>query len=119
VNGADYYLNLLKAARGQPSKAAPTGAMPSRSKAPQGGSYANLMKGGSDADSAQAWDDGRSGYGDQMRARASAVEAAQRQEASAKQEKGYAVMQKIQNRAIRSVSADNVRAFTEAQLVSA
>lgn len=119
VNGADHYLNLLKAARGLPSKAAPTGAMPSRIKVSQGGSYANLMKGASDADSAQAWDDGRSGYGDQMRARASAVEAAQRQEASARQEKGYAMLQRVQNRAIRSTSADNVRAFTEAQLVSA
>jgi len=135
VKGADYYLNLLKQARGQAGKAPPAGAMPTRSKASQGGSCGNLVRrnsGGADEDwdsDMRHCDDGRSGYAHQMRARASVVEAAQRQEETARHEKGYAVLQKVQMRAMkapsRTSSTDSARAkgaadlFSEAQLVSA
>lgn len=106
VKSADYYLNLLKAARGTAGKAAPPG------KAGQAGSP-NLPRKGSEGGGggAQAWGDGRAAYGDQMRARAKVVEATQKQEEGARYDRGCAVLHRVQQRAAqapsRSASADS------------
>merc|ERR1711871_1556564 len=83
VKSADYYLDLLKAARGHGGKSG---------KNKVGQSCDSPSGGGG----AQAWSDGGAGYAEQMRLRASVVEATQRQEETAKYERGYAALQCVQ-----------------------
>jgi len=45
------------------------------------------------------------GYGQQMRQRAADVQAAQRREEGAREERGYAVLQRVQNRALQVSSS--------------
>jgi len=89
VAPTDYYLELLKAARGQ-------GKPP-----PKGGAGAD---GSAAAGAAVAWDDGQRGYADQLRRRANDVEATQRREEGARYERGYAVLQRVQQRGLQARS---------------
>lgn len=90
LNSANHYLDLLKQARSGPA--------PAR---------------GRDGADAEAWaappPDG-SGYAREMRQRASAVEALQKKERGMREERGYAVLQRVQQRALqaapRSASCD-------------
>lgn len=102
VKSADYYLDMLKAARGQKSSSSVCKSKPG---------------GGDGAGAAQAWSDG-SGYAEQMRMRANAVEATQREEASARYERGYAALQRVQQRAMHAPSRSVSRDSAPAQLVS-
>lgn len=70
VKSTDYYLDLVKAARGQ----ANAKGVPAK----------------------------QDGYGDRMRQRASDVEVEQRKEADEREERGYAVLQRVQQRALNA-----------------
>lgn len=105
VQPTDYYLDMLKAGRGNGDK-----------KAAPGGIAGGRGRGDDDSGAVApaAWDDGaaRGGYAAQMRQRASDVEATQRREEGVRQEKGYAVLQRVQMRALqaappRSISVDS------------
>ncbi|CAE7728281.1 unnamed protein product [Symbiodinium pilosum] len=72
VNSASYYLEALKAARGQPSRGAGRPAPGSR------------------------------GYAEQMRLRAEDVEAKQREEQDTRMERGYAALQRVQQRGMQA-----------------
>jgi len=98
VRPADYYLNLLKAARGQAGKGAATGAAAAgRNKASPASNASPITRKASGGVGTEAFDldpameklinDGRTGYGDQMRARADELVEVQRQEENARQAK--------------------------------
>jgi len=120
VKSADYFLNLLKAARGQVGKAAPPGAMAAQSKAGQGASGPSpARRRPGDDDGTEAWGDGRSGYADQMRARAGVVEAAQKQEEGARFDRANAVLQRVQQRAAQAPSRSTSTDSAPGRLISA
>lgn len=106
VKPADYYLDLLKAARGVGNKA------PSVSKGKPGAPFQKACAG-------EAWSDAAVGYAEQMRVRASVVEATQKQEESAKYERGYAALQRVQQRALQVPSRSASTDSAPAQLISA
>lgn len=102
VAPTNYYLELLKAARGKGKPAPASGASPGYSAA-RGGDESSA--GGA----ALAWEDGQRGYADQLRRRADDVQATQRREEGARYERGYAVLQRVQQRGLqaRSHSTDS------------
>ncbi|CAE8594937.1 unnamed protein product [Polarella glacialis] len=90
VNSTDYYLDAMKAARGGGQKGGqkPAGNKPAVRTTPN-----------------------KEGYADQARQHASDVEVRQREEEGARQERGYAVLQRVQQRAaqaspLRGMSCD-------------
>jgi hypothetical protein len=99
VQPAEFYLNKLRAARGRDGKPAPT---QSHSSPPRKSSGAMLV---SESATPNAWDD--PAFVDQTRLRARAVEATQRQEEGARQERGYAALQRVQQRAAQAPSRSN------------
>merc|ERR1712183_770420 len=93
----DYYLNQIKAARGlsEDGKQKPVAVASS----PKGGSNGHAA--------ARATDASSGGYGKQVRQRASDIEAEQRREEGARIERGCAVLQRVQQRATRTSSAES------------
>eukprot|EP00747_Dinoflagellata_sp_TGD_P219321 gnl/TRDRNA2_/TRDRNA2_91451_c1_seq1.p1 gnl/TRDRNA2_/TRDRNA2_91451_c1~~gnl/TRDRNA2_/TRDRNA2_91451_c1_seq1.p1 ORF type:complete len:469 (-),score=112.33 gnl/TRDRNA2_/TRDRNA2_91451_c1_seq1:67-1290(-) len=99
VQSTEYYLNLAKAARAENKGSAENKGA---------GSIQDPKHAG--AGGADAWSEGPMGYAKQMRQRASDVEAIQRREEGARMERGYAMMQRVQQRQApsRSTSTDSV-----------
>lgn len=87
VQPADFYLNNLKAARGQ----ATTGGSPAKKPA--------VPLVASEGSEAPSWGEGPKSYADMMRMRARVVEATQRQEEGAKFDRTNAVLQRVTQRA--------------------
>jgi hypothetical protein len=94
VQPADFYLNKLKAARGQAP--ANNGSSPTKKSA--------VPLAASEGSEAVAWDEGPKSYADMMRMRARVVEATQRQEEGAKFDRTNAVLRRVQQRAAQAPS---------------
>jgi len=109
VQSTDYYLQLVKAARGQSNPPAPGTAVP-----PAKGGYsrasAAIREGAGAAAVGGAVADGMAAlgnrspenYAEQVRQRAEVVEAAQRREEGARFERGYAALNRVQQRAMQA-----------------